>query len=122
LDISLDEVEITADKELMSQVWINLINNSIKFTPGGDKLKIVLFKRGQEAVVTIADTGIGIAEEDQKDVFERFYKVEKSRNRTLSGSGLGLSITKKIIDMHEGSIQVQSKLNEGTMFTVTLPS
>jgi len=121
LDISLDEVEITADEELMTQVWINLINNSIKFTPIGNSLKIVLLKRGEEAVVNIADTGMGIAEEDQKHIFERFYKVDKSRNRTLGGSGLGLSITKKIIDMHEGSIQVQSKLNEGTLFTVTFP-
>lgn len=121
LDISLDEVEITADEELMSQVWINLIINSIKFTPSGDSLNIALYRRGSEAVVTIADTGMGIAEEDQEHIFERFYKVDKSRNRTLGGSGLGLSITKKIIDMHEGSIEVQSKLNEGTMFTVTLP-
>lgn len=121
LDISLDELEITADEELMSQVWINLINNSIKFTPSGDSLGIALYRRGQEAVVTIADTGMGIAEEDQAHIFERFYKVDKSRNRMLGGSGLGLSITKKIIDMHEGSIQVQSKLNEGTLFTVTFP-
>ncbi len=120
LDISLDEVEITADEELMSQVWINLINNSIKFTPSGDSLKIALYQHGQEAVVTIADTGMGIAEEDQEHIFERFYKVDKSRNRRLSGSGLGLSITKKIIEMHDGSIRVQSKLNEGTLFTVTL--
>ena len=60
------------------------------------------------------------AEEDQEHIFERFDKMEKLRNRTLSGSSLGLSITKKIIDMHDGSIQVQSKLNEGTIFTVTL--
>jgi len=120
LDISLDEVEIIADEELMSQVWINLINNSIKFTPSGSSLKIVLYQHAQEAIVTIADTGMGIAEEDQAHIFERFYKVDKSRNRMLGGSGLGLSITKKIIDMHDGSIQVQSKLNEGTIFTVTL--
>lgn len=87
LDISLDEVEITSDEELMSQVWINLITNSIKFTPSGDSLKIDLSKRGREAIVTIADTGVEIAVEDQAHIFERFYKVDKSRNRTLSGSG-----------------------------------
>jgi len=101
LDISLDEVEIIADEELMSQVWINLINNSIKFTPSGSSLKIVLYQHAQEAIVTIADTGMGIAEEDQAHIFERFYKVDKSRNRMLGGSGLGLSITKKIIDIAE---------------------
>ena len=79
-----------------------------------------LYQRDKEAIVDITDSGIGIAEEHQAHLFERFYKVDASRNRTLGGSGLGLSITKKIIDMHEGSIQVQSKLNEGTTFTVTL--
>jgi len=120
LDIALDEVEITADQELMSQVWINLIINSIKFTPSGGLLKIVLYQRDQEAIVEITDSGMGIAEEHQVHLFERFYKVDASRNRKLGGSGLGLSITKKIIDMHEGSIEVQSALNEGTRFTVTL--
>jgi signal transduction histidine kinase len=121
LDILLDKVEVMADEDLMSQVWINLINNSIKFTPSGGGLSIHLQKRGENAVVIIADTGIGISEEDQEHIFERFYKADKSRNRTLTGSGLGLSITKKIIDMHQGSIHLQSKLNEGTTFTVVMP-
>ena len=120
LDIALDEVEITADQELMSQVWINLIINSIKFTPSGGILKIVLYQRDKEAIVEITDSGMGIAEEHLAHLFERFYKVDASRNRKLGGSGLGLSITKKIIDMHEGSIEVQSALNEGTTFTVSL--
>ena len=120
LDIALDEVEITADQELMSQVWINLIINSIKFTPSGGILKIVLYQRDKEAIVEITDSGMGIAEEHLAHLFERFYKVDASRNRKLGGSGLGLSITKKIIDMHEGSIDVQSALNEGTTFTVSL--
>lgn len=120
LDIALEEVEITADKELMSQVWINLISNSIKFTSSGGTLKIHLYQQEMEVVVQITDTGMGIAEEHQVHLFERFYKVDQSRNRKLGGSGLGLSITKKIIDMHKGSIHVQSKLNEGTTFTVTL--
>ncbi len=121
LDISLDEVEIIADKELMSQVWINLITNSIKFTPDGGNLTVMLYKQADTAVVSIADTGMGMTKEDQEHIFERFYKVDKSRNRTLGGSGLGLSITQKIIDMHDGSIHVQSQLHEGTTFTVTLP-
>ncbi|MEK5038539.1 sensor histidine kinase [Sporosarcina sp. FSL K6-3457] len=120
LDIALAEVEVTADQELMSQVWINLISNSIKFTPNGGTLKIVLYEYGKDAIVEITDSGMGIAEEHQAHLFERFYKVDASRNRKLGGSGLGLSITKKIIDMHEGSIHVQSALNEGTTFTVIL--
>lgn len=121
LDISLDKVEITADEELMSQVWINLITNSIKFTPDGGNLTVMLYKQADTAVVSIADTGMGMTKEDQEHIFERFYKVDKSRNRTLGGSGLGLSIAQEIIDMHDGSIHVQSQLHEGTTFTVTLP-
>ncbi|MFJ7935964.1 sensor histidine kinase [Sporosarcina sp. NPDC096371] len=120
LDIALDEVKITADEELMSQVWINLIINSIKFTPSKGTLKIVLYQREKDAIVEIKDSGMGIAEEHLAHLFERFYKVDASRNRKLGGSGLGLSITKKIIDMHEGSIHVKSTVNEGTTFTVTL--
>ncbi len=121
LDVSLEEVDIWADEELMSQVWINLINNSIKFTPDGGRLSIGLRQLGEWGEVTITDTGIGINPEDQDYIFERFYKVDKSRNRASGGSGLGLSIVKKIIDLHEGSIAVQSEIEEGTTFTVTLP-
>ena len=121
LDISLNEVEIIADEELMSQVWINLITNSIKFTPDGGNLTVMLYKQAETAFVSITDTGMGMTKEDQGHIFERFYKVDKSRNRTLGGSGLGLSISQKIIDMHDGSIHVQSQLHEGTTFTITLP-
>ena len=122
LDVSLDEIDIFADEELMNQVWINLINNSIKFTPNGGSLAIQLRQHDEAAEVTVVDTGLGICEEDQESIFERFYKSDKSRNRTPGGSGLGLSIAKKIIDMHEGTITVQSKLNEGTTFSITLPN
>ncbi|RNB80619.1 HAMP domain-containing sensor histidine kinase [Brevibacillus nitrificans] len=122
LDIILDKVEIVADEEMLSQVWNNLINNSIKFTPSGGKLQIQLREAGEEVLVRVTDTGIGIAKEDQGRVFERFFKADKSRNRTSGGSGLGLSIVKKIIDLHQGTITVQSELGEGTTFIVTLPA
>ena len=121
LDVSLDEVEVFADEELMNQVWINLINNSIKFTPSGGSVTIQLRQYGEKAEVTVADTGLGICEEDQEYIFERFYKADKSRNRTPGGSGLGLSIAKKIIEMHKGTIDVQSKIDKGTTFSIALP-
>ena len=105
----------------MNQVWINLINNSIKFTPSGGTLTIDLCQLGETAVVTVDDTGIGISEEDQDFLFERFFKADKSRNRTRGGSGLGLSIVKKIVDMHNGTITVKSKLGEGTRLSISLP-
>ncbi|MED4781356.1 HAMP domain-containing sensor histidine kinase [Brevibacillus choshinensis] len=121
LDIALEKVEIVADEEMLNQVWNNLISNSIKFTPQGGRLQVQLQGTGQEVIVRVTDTGIGIAKEDQERVFERFFKADKSRNRTGGGSGLGLSIVKKIIDLHQGTISVQSELGEGTTFIVTLP-
>jgi two-component system phosphate regulon sensor histidine kinase PhoR len=120
MDISLTETIIEADEDLMSQVWINLIINSIKFTPNGGIIGIHLHKQGHEAFVCISDTGPGIAEEDQTQVFERFYKTDKSRHRNRSGSGLGLAIAKKIVEMHQGTIQLESKPGEGTVMTVRI--
>lgn len=122
MDISLEEIEIKADEDMMSQVWINLIHNSIKFTSEGGSVSVDLHKLGDIIEFKISDTGIGIAEEDQSHVFERFYKADKSRKRSNKGSGLGLSITKKIVNMHHGTISIQSKLGAGTTFTVSLPS
>lgn len=117
----LEQTEIAADKDMMSQVWTNLLHNSIKFTPEGGKICVRLLQREQEVEVTIADTGIGIAKEDVERIFERFYKADKSRNRTGGGSGLGLSIVKKIVEMHHGHIHVQSEAGEGTTITLRLP-
>lgn len=122
MDVSLEEVEIVADPDLMNQVWMNLIHNSIKFTPNGGKISVRLQLREREAAVSIIDTGIGIGEEDLPRIFERFYKADKSRNRKGGGSGLGLSIVKKIVDLHGGSIDVQSQLGKGTSITVRLPT
>jgi two-component system, OmpR family, phosphate regulon sensor histidine kinase PhoR len=121
MDVSLEEVNVVADEELMSQVWVNLLHNSVKFTPNGGSITIRMEQIGQEVIVCIADTGIGIAEEDQPHIFERFYKADKSRNRSSGGSGLGLSIVKKIVEMHHGTISMKSKPGEGAAFTVTLP-
>jgi len=79
-----------------------------------------LFTEDGQALIHISDTGIGILDEDQAHVFEGFYKADKSRNRTSAGSGLGLAIVKKIIDMHNGTIQMESKLNQGTIMKVNL--
>ncbi|TCP32295.1 signal transduction histidine kinase [Scopulibacillus darangshiensis] len=120
MDISLDKTEIIADRELMNQVWNNLINNSIKFTPEDARIKVELQKNDQEAVVRISDTGIGISKENLAHIFERFYKADKSRTRSVNGSGLGLSIVKKIISMHKGIIQVDSEPGKGTRMSVHL--
>ena len=95
LELNLEKVHITADQESMSQVWINLIHNSIKFTPSGGTITIQLKEYEKVVEVRIRDSGIGISEEQKQHIFERFYKADSSRNRAYGGSGLGLAIVKK---------------------------
>ncbi|WP_445489707.1 sensor histidine kinase [Niallia sp. 03133] len=122
MDISLKQTMIQADEELMNQVWVNIIHNSIKFTPMDGKITILSTeKKDGKIAVTIKDTGIGIPEDVQMHIFERFYKVDSSRNRGNGGSGLGLSIVKKIIALHNGEIKLVSQWNEGTEMTIILP-
>jgi len=120
-DISLAELEITADEDLLSQVWINLFHNAIKFTPETGTIQVTLSSRDNHAKVRISDTGIGIPEDDRERIFERFYKADKSRTRSSGGSGLGLSIVKKIVDLHTGTIEVESEPHQGTTFIISLP-
>ncbi|MEO4052700.1 HAMP domain-containing sensor histidine kinase [Solibacillus sp. CAU 1738] len=120
-DIHLEKITLLADEDLMSQVWTNLIHNCIKFTPEHGKITIQLEKKVHKAVVTISDTGIGISKADQPHIFERFYKADVARVRSNSGSGLGLSIVKKIVEMHNGTIIVQSEMGKGTTFIITIP-
>ncbi len=121
IDLDLEEISISADQELLSQVWTNILHNSIKFTPDDGKIQITTRQKADEILITIRDTGIGISTEDQVHIFERFYKGDKSRNRTAGGSGLGLSIVKKIVELHKGNVEVSSTLGEGTTMSVTLP-
>jgi two-component system, OmpR family, phosphate regulon sensor histidine kinase PhoR len=122
MDVCLEEVEAAADEDLMSQVWTNLLANSIKFTPQGGKIRVDLRRQDGQIVFKICDTGIGISEADQAHVFERFYKADRSRTHSNNGgSGLGLSIVQKIVQMHNGTIALESQVGAGTTFTVTLP-
>jgi two-component system, OmpR family, phosphate regulon sensor histidine kinase PhoR len=122
MEVSLEEIAISADEDLLSQVWLNLLHNSIKFTPGGGSVRVALCRQGNSITFTIADTGIGMAAGDQLHVFERFYKADKSRERTREGSGLGLAIAHKIVEMHHGTIGLTSELGAGSTFTVSLPA
>lgn len=125
LDLNLDSVSIVGNEALLYEVWQNLITNAIKFCNDKDLLSITLTEPLQEndfVEVIITDSGPGIPEEEIPYIFERFRKVSKSRSRTEhTGSGLGLSIAHKIVQLHHGNITVQSELGKGTTFTVKLP-
>ena len=116
-----DAVEITADKSKLMQVVYNVIDNAIKYTPRAGSVHVDMARAGERAVIRISDTGIGIPEEDQKHIFDRFYRVDKARSRETGGTGLGLSIVKQIVMLHNGTISVNSEVGKGSTFTIELP-
>jgi len=121
VDLDLPQAaEITADKDQLNQVWTNLLGNSIKFTPEGGFIHVEVQARLEGYTVTLTDSGIGIAPEQLDRVFERFYKTDRSRNRSV-GSGLGLAIVKKIVELHGGDIRIESQIGRGTTVIVHLP-
>jgi len=115
-------VPIFADKERIEQVITNIIGNAIKYTPDGGKIAVFLEKTFDDNYkISVSDTGVGIPEEDLEHLFERFYRVDKSRSTNAGGTGLGLSIAKDIIDAHNGTISVDSVFGEGTTVSIVLP-
>lgn len=122
LSLELEKVCCTGDENLLIQVWLNLLHNAIKFTPEQGKITVTLAAGEEESVCRISDTGIGISKEDQRRIFERFYKADKARDRHLGGNGLGLSLVKKIIRLHDGNVLLESTLQAGSIFSVTLPN
>lgn len=116
----LTPICVLADVSRMEQVAINLVENAIKYTDAGS-VRVRVYAENGEAVFQVSDTGIGIPEEAMTHLFERFYRVDKARSRSTGGTGLGLSIVEKIVALHGGYIQVDSKMGEGSTFTIHLP-
>jgi heavy metal sensor kinase len=126
LDLRLGEIDqalVCGDRDRLKQVFINLVSNAVKYTPAGGEVIASLSKEGDQAKVTIQDNGPGIPADDLPHIFERFYRIEKSRTRSSDGKGfgLGLSIAYWIVKHHEGEIEVASKEGEGTAFYIWLP-
>ncbi|MEC0106092.1 HAMP domain-containing sensor histidine kinase [Paenibacillus taichungensis] len=121
IDLDLLPCEITVDKDLFEQVWQNLINNAIKYTGPDGVIHVAIEMSPSSVKVSIRDSGQGIPEEDLPYIFDRFYMVDKARSSALRGNGLGLSIVIKILKLHDCTIDVDSRVGEGTQFTVTIP-
>ena len=115
------EVMILADPHIMELAIFNLLENAAKYSSGDPEIRVEITKQEDEVICKIQDKGIGMAPQDLKHIFERFYTVNKARSRKLGGAGIGLSIVKTIMQKHNGSIAVESKLGEGTAFTLKLP-
>jgi heavy metal sensor kinase len=116
----LEEVTMIGDRVRLQQLFTNLIDNAIKYTPKGS-IRVTVEKNERAALVKIVDTGIGIPKEEQEKIFKRFYRMDKSRSRETGGVGLGLSIAEWIVHAHHGRIEIDSELNKGSTFTVYLP-
>ncbi|MGB9681772.1 MAG: sensor histidine kinase [bacterium] len=121
LHIEGDIPKLNIDVNYMDQVISNLIDNAIKYTPSGGRIDVKVEDMGRFVKVSVSDTGIGIPREDLPRIFERFYRGDKSRNPSLGGVGLGLSIVKHIVEAHGGKVGVESELGKGSTFYFTLP-
>lgn len=119
--IELDPLTINADRNQLYQLFFNLLDNAIKYTADKGKIWVTMRKTDNDVQIKIRDNGCGIEADKLESIFDRFYRVDKDRSRKTGGSGLGLSICRLIVSSHKGAITVDSKINHGTTFTVTLP-
>lgn len=118
----LENIEALIDKEKFAQVIINILSNAIKYNNGNNEIYIKVFKRNNSINISIKDSGIGIPKSEYKNIFERFYRLDKSRGANEKGAGVGLTIAKSIVNAHGGEIEVYSEINKGSEFIISLPS
>lgn len=114
-------VPVLGNEEMLRQAVGNLIDNAIKYSADGSRVKVLVQDSGERASVAVSDSGVGIPAEDQARIFERFYRVDKARSREVGGTGLGLAIVKHIALAHKGSVSVASQYGKGSTFTIELP-
>ncbi len=112
---------VLADRDALSIIVANLVDNAIKYTPEGGSVTVTTGRDGMYATVSVHDTGIGLSAEDRDRVFEEFYRVRSEKTHGITGTGLGLSLVKRLVEQHQGSISVDSEPGKGSTFTVRLP-
>lgn len=116
-----EDVYAYIDPDRIRQVLVNLLGNAVKFTPDGGSIEVTIAKKGEEAIIKVVDTGIGIPKDELLGIFDKFHRVDKSGNPAYGGSGLGLNIARTIVELHRGRIEAASERGAGTAFTVHLP-
>lgn len=119
LDLHLESVQINSNEEMTNHLWINLLGNAIKFSPEEGTIEVSLQSDGEYAQISVSDEGIGMSESVKAQIFDKFYQGDASRS--MQGNGLGLSIVKRVLQLTEGAITVESTPGQGTCFIVTLP-
>ena len=123
LDVTVDERlgDFVGDERKIKQILLNLLSNAVKFTPEGGRISITANKTHSGAEISVSDTGIGIAPEDQPKIFEEFRQVGSDSTHKTEGTGLGLTLAKKFVELHGGKIWVESEVGKGSTFCFTLP-
>ena len=116
-----ENLNIYIDKEKVEKIITNLLSNAFKFTPEGGKVDFTVEKLIKDVEIKITDSGIGIQKERIDNIFDRFYQVDGSHTRENEGTGIGLALTKELVELHKGNIKVESKEGEGTTFRLLLP-
>lgn len=119
LDINIEDCYINGNKEMLNQVWVNLLENAIKFNRENGIVSVNIKKKEENIFIHISDTGLGIAKESIPKIFDKFYQVDTSHS--TNGNGLGLAIVKKIVELHNGTIKCDSIVSKGSKFTIMLP-
>lgn len=121
MSYDLPEIEIVGDPSLLNTVWDNLLTNAIKYNKPDGTIEVALEKKGEYVIIDFKDTGVGLNDAELERIFDRFYRADAARSRTIEGTGLGLSIVETIIKLHDGKIHVESKENSGSTFRIEIP-
>jgi signal transduction histidine kinase len=120
-DTEIEEKVMAFDIDAMERIILNLLSNSIKFTPSGGCIEVNIYDKIDSIIISVKDTGLGIPIEKQSSIFEKFFKVDKSLSRNREGSGIGLSLVKELVALHDGAIELDSILGKGSEFRIELP-
>ena len=120
-DTEIEEEIIACDPDKIERIILNLLSNAIKYTKDGGKIYVNIAKDDKNIYISVADNGIGIPEQKLNTIFERYAQIDNKLTRRFNGSGIGLSLVKSLVEMHQGQIYVESKVNEGSRFIIRLP-
>lgn len=116
-----EPVLVDVDQQRIGQILVNLLTNALKFTSPGGSVQVEVYEEKEQVVISVVDTGIGMAKNEIPFVFERFYRVDKSRNRKYGGGGIGLTIVKRLVEAHGGQVAIESEQGKGTKVSILLP-
>jgi signal transduction histidine kinase len=116
-----DLSQLRADRAKLRRVLVNLVSNALKFTPKGGRVRVSAAREGALVRVSVADTGVGIPADDLKDIFDKYAQARSRATRSEKGTGLGLYITRQLVELHGGKIEVQSEVGKGSTFSFTIP-